>query len=94
MDNLKVRDLMVPLGKFPKIAGSVHIRDFIKPPQEGQIVDANDSLTKCFHLFVMNRHDSLFVREKGNWVGLLRFSDVFGKVSQTMKSCAAEPAKS
>lgn len=82
-----------PFKDLCRKAVNVHIRDFTKPPQEGQIVDANDGLTKCFHLFVMNRHDSLFVQEKGDLVGLLCFSDVFGKVSQTMKSCTVEPAK-
>lgn len=83
-----------PFKDLCRKAANVHIRDFIKPPPQGQTVDADDSLTKCFHPFVMNRHDSLFVAEKGDLVGLLRFSDVFARVSRTMKSCAAEAAKS
>jgi len=39
-------------------------------------------------LFVMNRHDALFVLEGTEIVGLLRFTDVFKRVSQTMKACA------
>jgi multisubunit Na+/H+ antiporter MnhG subunit len=35
----------------------------------------------------MNRHDSLFVFEGDEIVGLLRFTDVYNKVSQTMKAC-------
>ncbi|MDD2603748.1 MAG: CBS domain-containing protein [Desulfobacterales bacterium] len=81
-----------PFKDLCRKAVDVHVRDFIKPLQAGQIVGADEDLTKCFHLFVMNRHDSLFVEEKGNLVGLLRFSDVFKRVSQTMKRCTTEPA--
>jgi hypothetical protein len=63
------------------------IDDFIKPPGEGQTVGTDDALAKCFHFFVMNRHDSLFVVEDDDIIGLLRFSDVYKKVSQTMKAC-------
>jgi len=36
----------------------------------------------------MNRHDSLFVVEDNEIIGLLRFSDVYKKVSKIMKACA------
>ena len=65
----------------------VKIKDFLKAPSEGQIVFTEDIMGKCLHLFVMNRHDSLFVFEGKSIVGLLRFSDVYQKASQTMKQC-------
>lgn len=45
------------------------------------------TLARCFHLFVMHRHDALFVLEDEGIIGMLRFSDVFRKASQTMKGC-------
>jgi hypothetical protein len=36
---------------------------------------------------VVNRHDTLFVMEKNEFIGMLRFSDVYTKVAQTMKEC-------
>jgi len=65
----------------------VHVKDFVNIPGEGQTVGVDDSLAKCFHLFVVNRHDTLFVMEKDQFVGLLRFSDVYRQVSRTMKEC-------
>ncbi|MFH1349866.1 MAG: hypothetical protein ABII26_02920 [Pseudomonadota bacterium] len=47
-------------------------------------------MAKCFHLFVMNRHDALFVLEGDEIVGLLRFSYVYRKASGTMKECGIE----
>lgn len=66
----------------------VKIRNFIRAPGEGQTVGPEDTLAKCFHIFVMNRHDSLFVVKGDEIIGLLRFSDVYRKIAQTMKECA------
>lgn len=76
-----------PFRDLCRKAGDVHIGDFIQPPGEGQSVGLETTLAKCFHLFVINRHDTLFVVEKKEIVGLLRFSDVYRKVSKTMKAC-------
>jgi len=85
------RDLRLwedPFGDLCRKAIEVKIGNFIQPPGKGQLVGTDDVLAKCFHLFVINRHDSLFVVENDDIIGLLRFSDVYKKVSQTMKACA------
>lgn len=79
-----------PFKDLCRKAGDVHVKDFVNIPGEGQTVDGEDSLSKCFHLFVVNRHDTLFVLEKDQFVGLLRFSDVYRQVSRTMKECTFE----
>jgi Mg2+/Co2+ transporter CorC len=79
-----------PFKDMCRKASDVRIKDFIKAPSKGQCVAADDSLAKCFHLFVMNRHDALFVVKNDNIIGLLRFSDVYRKASQIMKECAVE----
>ncbi|MDI6797657.1 MAG: CBS domain-containing protein [Desulfatibacillaceae bacterium] len=76
-----------PFKELCKKSGGVKLKEFIKPPDDGQKVDLNDTLAKCFHLFVMHRHDTLFVFEGKEIAGLLRFSDVYRKVSDTMKAC-------
>jgi Mg2+/Co2+ transporter CorC len=76
-----------PFKDLCRKAGDIHVKDFVKIPNEGQTVDAKDTLSKCFHLFVVNRHDTLFVMEKNEFIGMLRFSDVYKKVVQTMKEC-------
>jgi len=79
-----------PFKDLCRKAGEVHLKDFIKAPSEGQSVSAVDSLVKCFHLFVMNRHDALFVLEGDKIIGLLTFSDVYEKASGTMKECGID----
>ena len=76
-----------PFKDLCRKAADVHVKDFVKIPNEGQTVDAKDTLSKCFHLFVVNRHDTLFVMEKNEFIGMLRFSDVYREVVQTMKEC-------
>lgn len=76
-----------PFKDLCRKAEHVKIEDFLKAPSGGQTVAPDDPLNKCFHRFVMNRHDALFVLEGGRIVGLLRFSDVYRKVSETMKEC-------
>lgn len=76
-----------PFKDLCRKAGDVHVKDFVKIPNEGQTVDAKDSLSKCFHLFVVNRHDTLFVMEKNQFISMLRFSDVYEAVAQAMKEC-------
>jgi hypothetical protein len=79
-----------PFKDLCRKAEEVKVKDFIKSPSEGQIVGLTDSMAKCFHLFVMNRHDALFVVEGDQIVGLLRFSDVYKKVSGVMNACHLE----
>ena len=76
-----------PFKDLCRKAADVHVKDFMKIPNEGQTVNAEDTLSKSFHLFVVNRHDTLFVMEKNEFIGMLRFSDVYQKVAQTMKEC-------
>lgn len=76
-----------PFKDLCQKAADVRIRDFYKSPSGGQMVKADDPLAKCFHLFVMHRHDSLFVTQGDEIIGLLRFSDVYRRVSDSMKAC-------
>ncbi len=76
-----------PFKDLCRKAGDIHVKDFVNTPNEGQTVNVDDTLSKCFHLFVVNRHDTLFVMEKTEFIGMLRFSDVYREVAQTMKEC-------
>ena len=77
-----------PFKDLCRTAQEVRAKDIVKDLPDGQSVRAEDPLAKCFHLFVMNRHDALFVVEGKQIIGLLRFSDVYKKASGIMKECA------
>ena len=82
-----------PFKDLCRKAEDVRVKDFIKPPSEEQSVGVADSMPKCFHLFVMNRHDALFVFDNDRIVGLLRFSDVYKEVSKTMNACQMKTSR-
>lgn len=78
-----------PFGDLCRKAKDVQIKDFLSyASMEDQSVKIDDSLTKAFEWFVLGRHDSLFVYDGKEIVGLLRFSDVYKKLSQTIKECS------
>jgi len=102
MEKMKVRELMRPVNEFPRISSHITFIEAVealqkaqeafrsgKAPQRILLVQdgAGKILGKAFHLFVVGRHDSLFVTEGGEIVGLIRFSDVYRKIAQTMKEC-------
>ncbi|RQD64703.1 MAG: CBS domain-containing protein [Desulfonatronovibrio sp. MSAO_Bac4] len=77
-----------PLDSLCQVAQNTRIREFLKFPAEGHKVKMNDSLDNALHLFVVARHDSLFVVEGSQLVGLLLFSDVYKYISDMIKdSC-------
>ena len=78
-----------PLTELCRKATGVKIKNFIKLPTPDHMVQANDRMDKAFHLFVIGRHDSLFVKEGEDIVGVIRFSDVYRKIIETMRECPA-----
>ncbi len=76
-----------PFAELCRKAVGVKIESFIKLPTPDHMVHADDSMDKAFHLFVVGRHDSLFVADGEAIVGVIRFSDVYRKIVQTMREC-------
>ena len=76
-----------PFQDLCRKAKDVKIKDFIRISEAGQSVGIDDPISRAFDCFVMGRHDSLFVLQDGKIVGVLRFSDVYRKMSKTMKEC-------
>jgi len=75
-----------PLGELWKKAHSVKIHNFIKMPTPDHMVRVDDRMDAAFHLFVVGRHGSLFVKDGQDIVGLIRFSDVYKKIREIMKA--------
>lgn len=79
-----------PFTDLCKKAYTVKIENFVKMPAPHHIVNADDKMDNAFHLFVVGRHDSLFVRDGEEIVGLIRFSDVYRKIVQSIRECPVE----
>lgn len=86
----ELRLWMKPLSELCAKANGLRIERFVKLPTPDHMVAADESMDKAFHLFVVGRHDSLFVKEADRIVGVLRFSDVYKSIVKTMRECPAE----
>lgn len=63
------------------------VKTFMVTPSEGEFVDENASLDEAIHQLVMGRHQSVLVLRHKKIVGILRLTDVFETVSNTIMSC-------
>lgn len=69
-------------------AGETKVVNFVVKPGEGEFVDIDASIDEAIHQLVLGQHQSLLVTEKsGDIVGILRLTDVFSVICNTMHEC-------
>jgi len=89
MDNFRLMD--GPMDNICKKAGQTKISKFVVTPTEGEFVDEDASLNEAIHQLVLGHHQSLLVTGKsGDIVGILRLTDVFSTICQSMYACGIE----
>ena len=71
-------------------AANLKVTDFMYSPSEGEYIEADAPLCEAMHMLVMGHHQSLLVTRDDKVVGILRLTDVFNKMFQTMKTCTME----
>lgn len=76
-----------PLKELCNKAYAVTIQDFIKMPTPDHMVKIDDKIEEALHLFVVERHDSLFVQDGESTAGLILFLDVYKRIKDAMKAC-------
>jgi CBS domain-containing protein len=68
-------------------AAKLKVRDFMYKPGEDEYIEETAHLGMAIHQLVMGRHQSLLVKREEQIVGILRLTDVFKVVFETMKTC-------
>jgi CBS domain-containing protein len=77
-----------PLADICKKALALKVKDFMYTPTEGEYIQENAGLGEAINQLVMGSHHSLLVLDdRKKIVGILRLTDVFEEVSQTMRTC-------
>jgi hypothetical protein len=76
-----------PLNAVCTSAAKIKVKDFMYTPKEGEFVGEDAGLNEAVHQFVMGHHQSLLVTRGGEITGVLRLTDVFKHIFQTMKAC-------
>jgi CBS domain-containing protein len=67
-------------------AGDRKVKDCMYTPSEGEYIEVDASLCEAIHMLVVGHHQSLIVTKAGEIIGILRLTDVFKNVFQTMES--------
>jgi CBS domain-containing protein len=73
-----------PLDVLRKRAAQIHVKDFMYKCTEEEQLDADATLDEAIHMLIMGCHQSLLVTRGDHVIGILRLTDVFEAVFQTM----------
>ena len=76
-----------PMDGLCRKAAEMKVKEIMSRPTHGEYVEEEASLDTAIHLLVMGRHQSLLVTRGEAIVGILRLSDVFRKVCDSIKAC-------
>ena len=79
-----------PLDEICKQAAQLKVKDVMYTPTEGEYVREDATLSAAIHQLVIGNHQSLLVTKGKDIVGVLRLTDVFKEVCQTIKACQDE----
>jgi len=79
------------MNNICKKAGETKVDEFVGSPTDSEFVDLEDSLDEAIHQLVLGQHQSLLVtNNEGDIVGILRLTDVFSIICQSMYECGIE----
>lgn len=76
-----------PLNDICKKAYELKVSEFMYTPTDGEYVDEDASLNEAINQLVLGHHQSLLVTKENDIVGILRLTDVFKEICDTIKSC-------
>jgi hypothetical protein len=76
-----------PLDKICEKAARAKISAFMITPVENEIIEPGASLGEAVHQLVLGRYQSLLVKENNQIIGILRLTDVFEAVGDTILAC-------
>lgn len=76
-----------PLEHICQKASERRVDTFMRRPREGETIDADATLDEAIHQFVMGHHNSLLVAEGDAIIGILRVTDVFEAICESVSAC-------
>jgi signal-transduction protein with cAMP-binding, CBS, and nucleotidyltransferase domain len=76
----------IPFTQMCARVSDLKVKEFMHKPVGDEYIEADAALCEAIHILVMGHHQSLLVTRDGKIVGVLRLTDVFKEVFQTMES--------
>jgi CBS domain-containing protein len=74
----------VTLDDIRERSARIRVRDFMHTLSTDDCLDENATLAEAIHILVMGHHQSLLVSRGSDIVGILRLTDVFSAVFQSL----------
>ncbi len=72
------------LETLVKTASILKVKDIMYSLEEGEYVDETATIAKAIHQLILGHHQSLLVSKANKVIGILRLSDVFKLICDTM----------
>ena len=76
-----------PLDDICRKAAQIKVKDIMYTLTEGEYIEEDASFDEAIHQLVMGHHQSLLVTRDKKIVGIIKLTDVFAEIFQTMKAC-------
>ena len=76
-----------PLQFVCERSTELKVSEFIQAPSKGEYINENSTLDEAVHQLIVYPYHSLLVTSGDEVVGILRLSDVFTKICDTIKVC-------
>jgi len=78
-----------PLDRLCQKTAQVKVKAFMTKPKDREMIDPEASLNEAIHQFVMGHHQSLMVKSGDAVVGVLRLTDIYDLVAQSVTECTS-----
>ena len=75
-----------PLDDICKKAATLKVANFMQKMSEGEFLNENATLDEAIHMLIMGHHQSLLVTRNDEIIGILRLTDVFAAVFQSLST--------
>lgn len=85
-----IRDLnlwMEPTKTICERGSRLLVSEIMHTPEKTEFIQETDTLEKALHLYVMNVHQPLIVKNGTEYTGVLRFGDVFEVLRKDLLNC-------
>ena len=76
-----------PMDDICRKARQIKVREVMYTPTEREYVEDTASLNEAIHQLIMGHHQSLLVTHRKKIVGVLRTSDIFQCIYESMQRC-------
>ena len=76
-----------PLSHLCSKAAQIKVKSFMVKPQESELIEPDAGLGEAIHLLVIGHHQSLLVAKDKRIVGIMRLTDAFQVVADSILQC-------